>query len=220
MTGFVEARGHKQWQAAHCPKLFGRFAGALHGEVRLHGEEVREGGAFLVGELAAKTIGVENSLALREGHLADVTKGAGYKTSAVLGKAAELLHRSSNLLPLWRAEPLHGFGALEQATALFRLHIVKLGESILHALLGLPRKLAEAGFILQRLLLLRERQIPVAGDPLRKMLLRRSRQAGVALTLSEGWSRSGGRRSSGLRKQSGRIRNQADRTKGNLEREG
>ena len=47
----------------------------------------------------------------------------------------------------------HGLVALDQAAALLGRHVVKLRETIEHALLGLRRKVAEARFLLQGALL-------------------------------------------------------------------
>lgn len=199
--------------------IFGSVAGALHGKVGFDGEEVGEGGALLVGELAPKASGVKNSLALRNRHLADIAEGAGYKAAAIDGKAAELLHRSTNLLPLRRREPFHHLGAFKQAAALFRRHVIELRQPVLHPLLRLLRQFAETRFILESLLLLRERQIAVAVHPLREMLLLRPLRMGIRRALSKDGSWCG-RPSGGLREERGRGRKEAANRKSDFDRGG
>ena len=64
------------------------IVGTLNGKIGLDGEETGERAAFLVRELAAETVGVEDGLALRLGHLAEVAEGPGDEAAAVFGEAA------------------------------------------------------------------------------------------------------------------------------------
>ena len=129
------------------------IVGTLNGKVGFDGEETGEGAAFLVRELAAETVGVEDGLALGVGHLAEVAEGPGDEAAAVFGETAKLLEGSADLLTLRHSEMRHGFVVLDEAAALLGRHVVKLGEAIEHALLGLRRKVAEARFLLQSALL-------------------------------------------------------------------
>lgn len=77
-----------------------------------------------------------------------------------------MLGSSANLSALVGGQTLHGFVVLERALALLRWHGVKLGEAISHALLGSLGKIVEAGFAIERLLLLSGRKIAVRVHPL------------------------------------------------------
>lgn len=134
-------------------------------------EETGEGVAFLIGELAAETIGAEDSLTLRLGHLAKITEGSCDQAATVFGETAKLLHGPADLLTLRRREMRHGFVVLDDAAALLGRHVVKLGEAVEHALLCLGGKVAEAGFLLQGSLLIGERQIAMTVHPLGEVLL-------------------------------------------------
>jgi hypothetical protein len=138
---------------------------------RLDRQKIAEGRTFLVGELAAETVRVENRLPLRDRHLPQVTEGARHQPAAINRQAAQLLHGIANLLPLRHGQMFHQLVVFEYPPALLVGHVIQLGETVQHALLGLRRKLAEAGLILQSLLLLRERQIAVAIHPLGEVLL-------------------------------------------------
>jgi len=65
----------------------------------------------------------------------------------------------------------NGLIALEETATLLRRHAVELGETVAHALLGLSRKVVEAGLALERLLLLIERKAAMSIHPLCEMLL-------------------------------------------------
>jgi hypothetical protein len=153
------------------------FAGVDRGgrpldrNVRFDSQEIAEGGALVVGELAVKTIRVEDGLALRLGHLAQIAEGAADQALTVRGKRAELLRGDADLLPLLRSEVLHHLVAFQQATALLLRHVVQLGEIVQRTLLGLRWQLAEAGFTLERSLLLGKRHVAVAIHPLFQVLL-------------------------------------------------
>ena len=140
-------------------------------QIGFDGEQVGESSAFLIGELPAKTTRIENGLLLRRGHRTKFAEGLGDGAAAVVGKAAELMHGSAPLLSLGRSEALNCFVAFNQIAALFRRHIVELGQPVAQMLLGLGRKLAKAGLVAQSSLLLVEREIAVAAHPLLKMLL-------------------------------------------------
>ena len=51
--------------------------------VRLNGEEITKSGTLVVGKLAVKTVGVEDGLALRLGHLTKITPGAGHQATTI-----------------------------------------------------------------------------------------------------------------------------------------
>jgi hypothetical protein len=91
--------------------------------------------------------------------------------TAVLWKRVELPHGSKHLLTLRRAHVFHRLVALDHAAALFRRHIVKLGEAVAQVLLDSRRKSTETGLVLKRALLLGKRQIAVAVHPLLQMFL-------------------------------------------------
>jgi hypothetical protein len=156
------------------PEFLG-FVRLLDGDIRLDREEVVEGAALLVGELAAEAIGVHHGLTLGLRHLAEIAEGSADETTAVLRKAAELLHSSAKLLALSDAHISDGFVALEEAAALLGRHAVELCETVAEALLGLGGKIMKARFALKRFLLLGERHLAVARHPLGQMLLILSR---------------------------------------------
>ena len=147
------------------------IVGTLNGKVGLDGEETGEGAAFLVRELAAETVGVEDGLALRVWHLAKVAEGSGDQTATIFRETAKLLHGSADLLALRRGEVRHGLVAVDNAAALFGRHAVELGKAIEHALLCLRRKVAKAGFALQGALLVCEWQATVTIHPLGEVFL-------------------------------------------------
>ena len=143
----------------------------LNRKIWLNREKIGESVALLLGELAAKTILVHQSLALRLGHLTEIAKGASDEAPTILGKAAVLFQSAANLLPLRRSEMFHVLRACEDSLALIGRHVVQLRETVAHALLRLCRKVAEARFILKRALLLCGRKIAVTCHPLRQVLL-------------------------------------------------
>lgn len=147
------------------------LAVALDGQVGFNRKQAGEGGALLVGELAADAIRGEDGLTLLVRHLAKITEGAGYQAATFDGQTAELLHGFTDLLALRLGKVLQGLVALQNALALLLGHVVELGETIQVALLGLLGKLFEAGFALQFRLLRDERQGAVALHPLGEMLL-------------------------------------------------
>jgi hypothetical protein len=100
-----------------------------------------------------------------------IAEGAGDEAATVYREAAEILHGAAYLLALRRGEALHGLGMLDDTAALLIGHVVELGEAIKHSLLSLGRELAEAGFVLERGLLLLERELAVTIHPLGQMLL-------------------------------------------------
>ncbi len=140
-------------------------------KVRFNLEQIREGAALLVGELAAEAVRVQHRLTLRGRHLPQIAEGVGHQSPAVLGKRSKLLHRPANLLPLRHAEMFHRLVALDQALALLGRHIVELSEAIAQMLLCLRGKLAEARLVFERPLLLGQRETAVVVHPLFKMFL-------------------------------------------------
>lgn len=108
---------------------------------------------------------------MRWRHLPEIAEGMGDHAAAIFGERAQLLHSSAKLLSLRRAETLNRFVALDQTATLVGRHVVELRETIAQMLLGLRRKLAKAGFILERALLLGKRHVAVAAHPLAEVLL-------------------------------------------------
>jgi hypothetical protein len=143
----------------------------LDRNIRLNGEEIAKSGTLVVGKFAMQSVGAEDGLALGLGHLAQIAEGAADEALAVGGKCVELLGGDANLLPLLRSEMFHHLIALQQAATLLLRHTVQFGEIVQRALLGLRGQLAEARFILERLLLLLESHVAVTIHPLLEMLL-------------------------------------------------
>src|ERR1700733_14589604 len=94
------------------------LVGMLYGKIGFHRQQARERVAFLFGKLPAKTVRVENGLALWLRHLAKIAEGAGDQAATVFRKSAVLLHRAAELLPLRRSKALHRLGVLHRAPAL------------------------------------------------------------------------------------------------------
>jgi hypothetical protein len=127
----------------------------LNRKIRFHRKEPGEGIAFLFRKLAAEAIFLEDSVALLWRHLAKIAKGTSDKTATVFRKAAELPQSAHNLLSLRRRQMLHSLSSFNHAAALLGGHIVKLCQTVAHALLCLRRKISEAGLVFQGSLLLR-----------------------------------------------------------------
>jgi hypothetical protein len=127
----------------------------LDRKIRFDGKEPREGIALLFGELAAEAVFLKDGIPLLWRHLAEVAEGASDKPSPILWKATKLPQGAYNLLSLRRCQMLHCFCAFNHAATLLRRHIVKLCETVTHALLSLRREIAEAGLVFQGALLVR-----------------------------------------------------------------
>jgi hypothetical protein len=143
----------------------------LNREVGFDREEIGDGVALLIGELTAEAIWVEDSLALRLGHLAEVAEGASDHAASILGKPTILFYRAVPLLPLCWSEVLDLLVALKEAPALLRCHVVELSDAIVHALLCLQWKIAETRFVFKRALLVCRGKVAVTSHPLRQVLL-------------------------------------------------
>lgn len=142
-----------------------------HRNVRFNCKQTGERIALLVGELTAETVLAHEGLTLSRRHLTQVAEGAGYKPPPILRETAILIERAAKLLPLWRSEMFYRFVMFQYATALLRRHVVELGKTVPHGLLGLRRKVAEAGLILERTLLICKGEVAMAVHPLGQMLL-------------------------------------------------
>ena len=123
-------------------------------------------------------------------HLTEVEDGAGHEAATLRGHSDEILHSGAVLLALRGREALDGLVAIEDASALLRVHVVELGETVAHALLGLRGQFVEAGLILERALLVGEGEVLVALHPLGEVLLILA--AGTALGRSPGAGRARG----------------------------
>jgi hypothetical protein len=110
-------------------------------------------------------------LTLRLWHLTEVTESAGYEPPSILWETTVLLERAAKLLPLWRSEVFYRFSVFQYAAALLRSHVVELSKTVPHGLLRLRRKVAEAGLILERTLLVCNREVTVMVHPLGQVLL-------------------------------------------------
>lgn len=134
-------------------------------------QKTGKGIALLIGKLLVKSVGAEDSQPLRLRHLSQVAKGSSDQAAAVLGKPAILLQRTAKLLPLWRSEVFYRFGVFQHASALLRRHIIKLSEAVPHRLLRLRWKIAEAGFLFERALLIGQGHVAMTVHPLPQVLL-------------------------------------------------
>jgi hypothetical protein len=148
------------------------------GEHGFYAHEVVERGALGVVEGHA----AHGGIALVGWEIAEFAEVASNGAALVGWESAELLHGSADLAPLVWRELLHAFVAFEDALPLLRVHGVELRQTLVLALLGLRRKLAEAGFALQCLLLLGWSEIAVLVHPFGEMLT--ARRACTALALS------------------------------------
>lgn len=137
--------------------------------VGLDREEAGERVALLRGETAAVAIGVQESLALRLGHIPKLAEGAGDLVAAIGREAAKLLNRVANLLTLRRAEAGQSFVVIQESLALLGRHVVELCETVAQPLLGFRGETAEAGFALERFLLLLRGKVAMALHPLLEM---------------------------------------------------
>jgi len=118
-------------------------------------QEPGERVAFLFRKLAAEAIFFEDGVALLWRHLAEIAEGTSDKTATVFRKAAKLPQSAHYLLSLWRRQMLHSLSPFNHAAALLGCHIVKLCQTVAHALLCLRRKISEAGLVFQGSLLVR-----------------------------------------------------------------
>ena len=55
-------------------------------KVRFDSQQIRERSALLIGKLTAEMVGIEDSLALRLRHLAQVAESPGDESAAILGE--------------------------------------------------------------------------------------------------------------------------------------
>jgi hypothetical protein len=123
----------------------------------------------LFGIHPAVAAGVQGGGALAGRDVAKLAEGARDGAALVGGQGAELLHGSAELLALRGVEALHQLDMRELALPLAGRHGIELGEMVVHALLGLPGQIAEAGLAVERLLLLIGRQVAVLVHPLGEM---------------------------------------------------
>jgi hypothetical protein len=151
-----------------------RVTGSPDREIGFDGKEVGESGALLIGELAADAIRVENGLALRVGHLAEVAEGAADQAPTISREAIPLMHGCDDLLPLRLGQMLQCLVALQYAATLFFRHIVELGKALQITLLGLGGELTEAGFVLEGGVLLIQREVTMTFHPLCQVFLVRA----------------------------------------------
>lgn len=147
---------------------------------RFDRDQVREGGALLVGEAAANAIRVERGLTLLGGQAAEIAKGVGDGLAAFGRKIGELGHGAADLLALLGREVLHGFGAGKDTLALDRGHGIELREPLAHALLHLGGEIVKSGLTLEGALLFGEGEVAVPGHPLGQVLLILLRADGAA----------------------------------------
>ncbi len=149
-------------------------------------EEAVDGSALLVVEPAAELGRVHVGLTLGGGQVAEQEEGAVDGVLAVLGQTADGGHGIANLLALGGGEVLHRFSAGDEFVALLGGHGVELGEALVELGLLLRGQVAEAGLVLQRVLLLGQRQVAMGLHPLGKVLL------GLAGTIGRDQLRIGG----------------------------
>ncbi len=132
---------------------------------RLNAKQIGQRVVFLCSELPAVTV-IQGGHAVCRGQSTKLPKSLTHGSAPVGRQTVPLGHRATNLLTLLGCELLHPFCVLEHAFALLRGQGIQLGQTVPHALLGLWRKLAEAGFGLERVLLLLRGKVTVARHPL------------------------------------------------------
>ena len=128
--------------------------------------EVVERGALSIVERDA----AHGGAALVRGQVAELAEATRNGLTLIRRQRAKLLHGATHLTTLLRIEPLHILDVCLRISTLLRIHRVQLRETLAIALLGLRRKLAEAGLVGQGPLLLLGCQVFVSFHPLAEVL--------------------------------------------------
>jgi hypothetical protein len=147
------------------------FVGGRGGQVRLYGEEIVDGTALFLVEAVVELGRVEGGLALGLRELTQQAKGAGDCFAAAWRQRLKLTGCCRDLLQVLGRHVLHLLVEGEAAITLGLRQAVEAGKIVANLLLGLGRKVAEAGLIRESLLLLLWSEVAVILHPLSEMLL-------------------------------------------------
>jgi hypothetical protein len=133
--------------------------------------EIGKGAAFLIRELLAIGRGIESRCSPVGRQPAEFSDAAGNGAATVNGQAAELVHGSTDLHTLLLSEVLHRLIGIKNSLSLLRRHLVELLQATHHALLDFGRRLAETGFLPERIELLLDVEMAAAAHPFWEVLL-------------------------------------------------